>query len=385
MGIGHACPTSTSTAASQKLPGLDLLRVFAILSVLIFHGGLLEFMPDGGGYIIRCGWMGVDIFFGLSGYLIGKQLLLPWRKGVAPDYRRFFSRRLFRTLPAYLVVLILYFCFPVIHPGQTLQPLWQYLTFCINVFIDHAQPRAFLHAWSLCVEEQFYLLCPLVIALLARRPSLKKTMITLGIFLLLGLCARVYTCLRFVVEPPFHLQGRFDVASYLKFVYYPTWNRVDELLVGVAVAAMQLFRPRWWQWACAAPNLVLAAGVGGMSLVAYLCNDQESLLFGTFGFPMLAVSIGLLVISGTQATSLLAKLAFPGSAALAASSYSLYLIHLIAFRLVLNPAMGLNGLSGWPKFGVAFLLSLVLGAVLYLCVERPFLTLRDKLDKTRST
>jgi peptidoglycan/LPS O-acetylase OafA/YrhL len=104
--------------------------------------------------------MGVDLFFVLSGYLIGSQLLKPFRSGEHPRLWDFYRRRLYRILPAYLAVLALYFLVPVWREQDGISPLWQFLTFTENFFVDYAKNEAFSHVWSLCVEEHFYCCCP---------------------------------------------------------------------------------------------------------------------------------------------------------------------------------------------------------------------------------
>ena len=162
-------PDSARVPAASRLPGLDLLRALAIAWVMIYHASNFDLVSDQPWYIAN-GWMGVDLFFALSGFLIAGQLLRPYSKSQTPDYPRFFARRFLRTLPAYLVVVALYFLFPVLWERPQIMPLWRYLTFSLNI---GASPSGatFSHAWSLCVEEQFYLLLPIAVALLAKRPT----------------------------------------------------------------------------------------------------------------------------------------------------------------------------------------------------------------------
>jgi peptidoglycan/LPS O-acetylase OafA/YrhL len=91
----------------DRQPGLDLLRALAIVVVVIYHAGIMGFPLSGD--VHRFGWIGVDLFFVLSGYLIGGQLLAPLARGQRMNLGTFFARRAFRIMPAYFVMLGIYF------------------------------------------------------------------------------------------------------------------------------------------------------------------------------------------------------------------------------------------------------------------------------------
>src|SRR5580692_11417500 len=89
-------PGSYHSPMQKRLPGLDLVRALAISWVMLYHASILWHVP-GDSWIVRFGWMGVDLFFALSGFLIAGQLLRPWARGTAPRYSHFMMRRLLRT------------------------------------------------------------------------------------------------------------------------------------------------------------------------------------------------------------------------------------------------------------------------------------------------
>ena len=153
-----------TTPHAERLPGLDTLRALAIVAVLTTHYSGFVAGQQVFGTMGRVGWAGVDLFFVLSGYLIGRQVAMPLARGQAWSARRFMARRLLRTLPNYLVVLAVYVALP--GPplgGPSTAPLWRFLTFTQNIGLGYGQ--TFTHSWSLCIEEQFYLVLPAVLAL----------------------------------------------------------------------------------------------------------------------------------------------------------------------------------------------------------------------------
>ncbi|MGZ5202605.1 MAG: acyltransferase family protein, partial [Telluria sp.] len=143
-------------AAPARLAGLDTLRALAIVLVLMTHYDGFVNRGSTFGFIGEVGWAGVDLFFVLSGYLIGNQLLAPAARGESLSLKAFFARRLLRTLPNYYVVLAVYLLLP--HSaiwGKSMAPVWRYLSFTQNIGLQYGQ--TFTHSWSLCIEEQFYL------------------------------------------------------------------------------------------------------------------------------------------------------------------------------------------------------------------------------------
>src|SRR5437667_6775758 len=151
----------------ERQPGLDLLRALAIIVVVIYHAALFGFKLPG--RVDRFGWIGVDLFFVLSGYLIGGQLLAPLAREQSIKLGRFFGRRVLRIMPAYFVILAVYFLLPSWreYPDMA-QPLWKFLLSVQNIALHGG--TAFSHAWSLAVEDQFYLCLPFILLFVNRWP-----------------------------------------------------------------------------------------------------------------------------------------------------------------------------------------------------------------------
>jgi peptidoglycan/LPS O-acetylase OafA/YrhL len=372
--------TPAFRAAAPRLPGLDLIRAVAIAWVMIYHGSLFG-LTSQDHWLVRFGWMGVDLFFVLSGFLIAGQLLRPWARGERPSYARFFGRRLLRTLPAYLVVVGLYFLIPAVRDRPSMAPPWQFLTFTENLLVDMSVPKGFSHVWSLCVEEQFYLVFPAVVALIALRPTPGRIVAALAGVVLLGMALRGYLWLHSVAATPFDIAARPHSDPYMQLIYYPTWARLDGLVMGIAAALLRAFRPAAWAKATSRPNLLLAAGLLGVVAATFFFHGQIARFWpAVLGFPFLSFSIMLLVVAGAAPRSLIGRYPIPGAGALAAGAYSLYLSHKPVFHAVQTIAPRLPAAVQPAAFVLAFLGALAVGAALYWAVERPFLKLRDRLE-----
>jgi peptidoglycan/LPS O-acetylase OafA/YrhL len=362
--------------------GLDTLRASAIALVFLFH--CTSRMPASVYPIARFGWMGVDLFFVLSGYLIGTQLLRPYAMGSRPLWRDFYRRRMYRVMPAYLAVLAVYVVVPGWREATNLPPAWQMLTFTQNLFVDYGRNQAFSHVWSLCVEEHFYLILPLLVGALMLRPSLAKGAAAVGALVLLGIMIRA-AIRHYVMGKLIPGSDEYGLA-YIERIYYPTWARLDGLIAGVAMAAVRLFRPAWWEAAMRRGHVLTALGAVFVGTCVWLFSDRfgsnsGAAAWGTVvGFPLLASGLGLLVASALSRDGVLARIKVPGARMVALLSYSIYLTHKEVMHLVevLIPAIADD--HPWSLLAVGSVAALAVGGVLYAMVERPFLRLRDRHD-----
>jgi peptidoglycan/LPS O-acetylase OafA/YrhL len=360
----------------SRLPGLDLLRALAIVWVMLFHSFIVGGLGEDWQWLSRYGWMGVDLFFVLSGFLIGGQVLAPLARGERLSFRDFYLRRAFRILPAFAVVLVLYAAFPMLREAPGMEPWWKFAGFFVNFSIDYASNQAFSHAWSLCVEEHFYLLFPLLAWALMRKPALWKFIaISVGV-MLAGIALRAGIWLHDTALDP-------SRNWFIEDIYYPTWSRLDGLLMGVALAAMKVFRPHWWARLGSQANWMLLGGLAILVLALWLFRERMGLLGNSIGWPVLSVGLGLLVFAGAQRNSWIGRFAIPGTGWLAAVSYSLYLSHKMAFHLVQSGLGGVLAGRGLLEFGAYAIATLSGGAFLYYTVERPFLAWRGRLSKAR--
>ncbi len=361
----------------MRYPALDLLRGIAIVWVMLFHSFVVGGLGPDWAWLSRYGWMGVDLFFVLSGFLIGTQVLRPLARGQRLDFKEFYLRRALRILPAFLLVLVIYMVWPDFRESPGLAPWWMFVTFTLNLFVDYGRDAAFSHAWSLCVEEHFYLVFPLLATLLLRRPSAARFVMLCMAVVIAGIALRAGFWLHNTAldSAGLGLQRNW----FIEDIYYPTWNRLDGLLAGVVLAVLKVFRPTLWQRLQQHGNAVLCAGVAILALALWLFRERTGLIGNAVGWPVLSLGLALLVLAGTASSGVLGGLRVPGAAWLAAISYSLYLTHKAVFHLTqgwFGPALEGRGVLAFAVYGLAAVLG---GALLHYVVERPFLQLRDKL------
>lgn len=384
-----------TTAA--RVPGLDLMRGIAILWVMLFHFRFMITLPHVLYWPSRYGWMGVDLFFVLSGYLIGSQLMRPYLRGGTPSLGGFYFRRAFRILPAYFTVLALYFAVPAFREAPGISPAWQFLTFTENFRINYAVDQAFSHVWSLCVEEHFYLVLPLLVLVLMRRPRFSKAVALILGILAFGVFIRGYIYLHQL--RPLFLAGNHDFyLRYTERIYYPTYTRLDGLLVGVVLASIRSFRPLWWEKMMSGGYLLLISGLLCCASAMWLFFDRFGLPATLVGFPLMSLGLGLLVASSISPQILRAlRRALPGwwgekirvssarlFSVMATLAYSFYLTHKEIGHLDRAHLGRYTQSGGWPSFIILFSTSLLAAALLYLAVERPFLRLRERLSSAKA-
>jgi len=368
------------SSKSDRLHGLDHLRAIAIILVLIFHYG--SGTPEWLIPIRKIGWTGVDLFFVLSGYLIGYQLMEEIKQSENISFKRFYLKRFLRIIPAYLAVLAVYLSMPNMHEGSGLSPLWKFLTFTQNFGLNTRHYSSFSHAWSLCIEEQFYLLLPLTLFLIFSLKLRKLAPFVIIGLVLLGFITRVYSWHHFV-QPSIDSGDRQKIAfEFTEHIYYPSYNRMDGLLAGLSIAALVIFKPNFKDFLTKYGNQLLMAGIILLFATFSIFSNLMSYSNAIFGFPLISLTYGIIVAAALSPSCLLYKIKSKITFIIATLSYAIYLSHKQLFYLTkfVIEKVGSEMPDEW-----LFFISLVVGGLggllLHLAVEKPFLRLRKVLIK----
>jgi len=368
MGITRAATTSASidrtvVPALIEVPGpakggrrwelVDMLRGIAVLLVLFRH-------HDAGGVLQEIGWIGVDLFFVLSGFLVSGLIFDEYRRTGGFDGVRFLIRRGFKIYPSFYALMAV--------TGRT-DPIMNYVAEIF--FFQNYHEGLWVHTWSLAVEEHFYLALVFAALLLIKYVKKLRWRTVVGICMLLFL---LFLGLRFwtSIQLPFRVRTHF----------FPTHLRMDSLLAGVLLAAWNRYRPDAFRKVFGADRRLLFTAML-IFLLPLLLADFGSLTLLTIGFTGIymaaAIAVGMAVTSAASATPgaihryVVRPLAWVGGI-----SYTTYLWHLLVLLVleILSERIGLNGSR--IEFVAFVLLSIAVGELTSRLIERPALALRER-------
>jgi peptidoglycan/LPS O-acetylase OafA/YrhL len=214
-----------------------------------------------------------------------------------------------------------------------------------------------------------------------RRPSMRRGVALVAAFVLFGMAVRAWFLFH-LLRP---LDGQDDAfaQAFMRHIYYPTYSRLDGLLAGVSLAMVKTFRPAWWAQIARRGHSLLILGVAIFAGAVLLFDDRHPASTGTsvasvvFGFPLLALGLACLVASALSTNGWL-RLKVPGARTCATLAYCLYLTQKEMFHLVDRWFPGLEQAGRLPWLLVYLAVCFAVAAALHLCVERPFLLLRDR-------
>ena len=342
---------------AHNMPVLDVLRSCAILLVFTaHHGGTFNAPVWLNKSFAYYGWTGVDLFFVLSGVLIGTQL---WRElAKTGDIRvgRFLLRRGLRIWPLYYF-FVLFVAAEVVLIGRNGSGLWADATYLSDYF--HCQIGG---SWSLSVEEQFYILAPLSLVVFKRLLKPARMWIVPVAALLLLNFGRMMTV----------WNSTLPEAALRQYMYAPINFHSDGLALGMLLAWVSVFRPEW---------IRSTAIRWPVAIAMFLCGAVVYRIMPIVtNFTALALIYGSLTLLGMAAARVPAVLNWHGFYLISRLSFGMYLNHFGLLEHMFN-FMGEWSKSGgqvtyWLCYGVSLLFSIAIACVTFLLVEWPFLKLR---------
>lgn len=366
----------------KKLYGLDHLRAFAICIVFLFHYQIPFFgHPEWLQSFAKFGWTGVDLFFVLSGFLISSQLFFQIKNGTKISFKDFFLKRFFRILPLFWFVAAIYFLVPMFREREALPPLWKLLTFTQNFGLNIQDFGTFSHGWSLCVEEHFYFLLPIVLIFLQSTNLFRKSYWVLVVFFLFGFAIRFYSWENLYL-PNINKDNAW--LFWHKFIYYPTYNRLDGLLIGVSIAAIYQFLPNFWDKLSKFGNHFLALSLLILMSAYFLCEEEQSFYASIFGFPLIALGYGFMVLGSVCPTSFLYKWNSKFTTLIATLSYGIYLTHKGVIHLTQQLLLHFNvDINNNLTLIICILTCVLIAYILHKVIEKPFMELRTKYIRSK--
>lgn len=356
-----APPPARDGRPAGHLPALDGLRAVALLLVLLFHARIPGFSN---------GDLGVDVFFVLSGFLITGILLRSEGRG-GVSYAEFYRRRALRLLPAYLVVLVVCVAADLmVNSGGTLKGAVTSFVYVSNWAAAAGLGLGLLtHTWSLSIEEQFYLLWPLVLVTFVRRAR--------------GDLARVVRVVALLTVLSYlSVGGCYLLGASPELAWNATTSRAGELLAGCLLGVV-VERRR----AAGVPALGLGRGFvsGSVPAVALLglfvvgSHAPSSPWAEMLGQWPLVVGLTLVLITASLSASNLTStlLSARPLVALGKVSYGAYLWHYPVLVLVDSTL----GLETWAPRLLGLAVTGVLVPLSYRFIERPFLRMKDRSSR----
>ena len=357
-----------SNNKSKYLPSIDSLRALAVLAVIIYHVDV-NYLPGG--------FLGVDLFFVLSGYLISSLIIKEYRKTGSLNLYNFYIRRARRLLPAVyfmitvgLVVMVLFnevllrkshldAIFGYIYSSN-----WWYIFHKLDYFDSFGAQSPFKHLWSLAIEEQFYMIFPLLFLLVNRKKKSKDGTYKLNknfLYVVLGLI---------LVSLIAHIL-LFDINNISR-IYFGTDTRAFSLLVGVVGAIlypMERLHAKVTPQQNMLYSVVSLVSIATLITVMIYTSEYNTLLYRG-GFLLVAI-LGFIVIisSGKQHTLMSRLLSFKPVVFIGKISYSLYLWHFPV--LVLTTPVSEIGNPNIFFVILRIVLTFAVAIVSYVFVETP--------------
>lgn len=356
------------SATKGRIFGLDLLRVFAVIAVIVAHAGYSKI------YGIKYGYVAIESFFVMSGFLIGEMLIREFKGGFTfSDLKIFWVKRWFRTLPLYYAILLLKFIF--LNPDEIGANVLYYVFFLQNNFYG---VEFFAVSWTLVLEEWFYIIMPLIIFLFFKKGIISKKFYLFTIAIIVG-----SIIMRF-------LYGHF-VTDIYDAVNGNVVLRFDAFIIGVGLASIKLFNYEWYKKLSVFKYFAIGILILLLSQLFYYdklgVSSRELLGAGSIATQFFVMDVGVFFIlpflceapifnrykEGNKVIHILTWLSL--------LSYPMYLIHMEVqiYLPQILPSIYFGG--GLGSFLINTSVTIVLSYFIYELIHEPMIKMRSRTVK----
>lgn len=372
-GLGTVEARAPQREDHRRSKAIDILRAVAVLLVFGRH---MTPCPESVSPTLHAltsvwhqgGWVGVDLFFVLSGFLVSGLLFQEHEKYGRISGGRFLVRRGFKIYPGFWVLTLARVAVDRLRHNQ--RPGGQLAAEVL--FFQNYQHGMWWHTWSLAVEEHFYLLLVILLVVLSSRRRVHPFATIPGIFVAVSVL-----CLGLRLVTPYY---PFDEYRSL----YPTHLRIDSLFFGVFLSYIAHFHRAGFVSVTRRYRIALLCAGALLFLPAFVLPLDNSRLLNTFGLTLFYIAGGCLLMGALSfdipERGIAAAMAFVGS-----RSYSIYLWHVTVLRWGVPLLAAISAYAAyWPVYFPLYICgALILGIVMAALVEYPALRLRDRLFPSR--
>lgn len=364
----------------QRVFGLDIMRAVAILLVVFSHAlwivpGEKGLIPD---VLSLAGVIGVEIFFVLSGFLIGR---IVYKIFVTDDFnfnrvKYFWVRRWFRTLPNYYFILIVNIITAIYLGTELPDNLWQYFFFLQNFAWE--MPLFFTESWSLPIEEFAYIIGPLLLYVLVLfKLNISKSklfgLVTIAIILFFTITKIIYNI----------NTDQSDMVFWNVNLKASTLYRIDAIYFGVFAAYLSMVESKKWNKLSGLSFVIGAIIFMGLNYIIptkQLFIETHPFFWNVLYLPINSIAIALCLPLLSNIKSAPKFISIPVTT-ISIISYSMYLLHYSIVLQLLKyyfPSEGLSSFDVSIYISVYVIITILLSYILYKVFEKPMMDIRDK-------
>ena len=363
----------------KRIFGLDFLRALAIILVVLAHTLQIiipKYFPS---YLSALppyfGIYGVEIFFVLSGFLIGTIIIKNLNETEEYDFKKikhFWIRRWFRTLPNYYLIFFIFLLFDGFSLLKDLPIFFRYLIFFQNFY--GMVPNFFGVSWSLAIEEWFYLLFPITLFIVTKTNSKKyrSLWITTILFIIITLIFRGYFAFSDLI---YNLDNPFRNVVV---------TRLDAIAIGVLAGLINYYHKDFWE---KNKKLFFILGICFLilSILLLILINNNSFIMKTFFYTYLSFSIAFLFPLTYSMNRFKLNYFTRLITHISLISYSIYLIHTLIYELIYNAQIKTGFINPTLGFFIILLYIFIISTFQYRLFEKPMTRLRERFSNDKKT